>query len=82
MAFSRDEYGYVSHRPRGLYRSRRDRYFLGVCGGVAECFDFSPGALRLLTAILIFCSGIVPGILVYLIVGMIMKPMPDYLDWR
>jgi phage shock protein C len=60
-----------------LYRSRRDHVFLGVCGGLAEHFDFSPGALRLLTALLIFFSGVFGGIIVYLIVGLVMKPAPE-----
>ncbi|MCE5228381.1 PspC domain-containing protein [bacterium] len=35
-------------KPRKLYRSRRDRVIAGVCGGIAEYYDFSPWGMRLL----------------------------------
>ncbi|MCX7014422.1 MAG: PspC domain-containing protein [Candidatus Sumerlaeota bacterium] len=39
-----------------LHRSRRDRVFTGLCGGIAERFDFSPLGTRLLCLLLIFLT--------------------------
>lgn len=33
-------------RPNRIYRSRKDRVFFGVCGGIAEHFDWNPWAVR------------------------------------
>ena len=33
-----------------LYKSRKDRFLFGVCGGLAEYFEVDPTLLRILTA--------------------------------
>ena len=35
-----------------LYKSRKDRFLFGVCGGLAEYFDVDPTLVRILTAAL------------------------------
>ena len=40
-----------------LYRSRKNRVFLGVCGGIAEYFNVEPVIVRLLFILLIFFTG-------------------------
>jgi phage shock protein C len=65
----------ASQRNR-LYRSTTDKVFLGVCGGLADYFDFNPAALRILAVVIIALSSFLPGILVYVVVGMVMKPAP------
>ncbi len=52
-----------------LYRSESDRILGGVCGGIAEVYDFDPTLVRLVTLALIF-SGISP--LLYLLAWLIM----------
>ncbi|MBI3735550.1 envelope stress response membrane protein PspC [Candidatus Sumerlaeota bacterium] len=37
-----------------LYRSRKEAVFAGVCGGIAEHFDFSPWAVRLFVILMTF----------------------------
>ncbi len=32
-----------------LYKSRKDRFLFGVCGGLAEYFDVDPTLVRILT---------------------------------
>src|SRR5690242_17508964 len=64
-----------SHRPR-LYRSRTHRVFFGVCGGIAEHFDFSVAATRVLAMLLILCTGPV-GLSIYIILGIALKPAPE-----
>ncbi|MBN1669101.1 MAG: PspC domain-containing protein [Anaerolineales bacterium] len=34
--------------PKRLYRSRSERMFAGVCGGLAEYFDIDPTVVRLI----------------------------------
>ncbi len=40
-----------------LYRSRDERMFAGVAGGVAERFDLDPSLVRVVWIILMFLSG-------------------------
>lgn len=51
-----------------LYRSESDRMIAGVCGGIAETYDFDPTLVRLVTIVLIF-SGLSP--LLYLLAWII-----------
>jgi len=48
-----------------LRRSRHDKIFAGVCGGIAEYFGLSSTAIRLLYILL------PPGIFLYIILAMI-----------
>jgi len=50
-----------------LYRSDDDRIFAGICGGLGEYFAVDPVALRLLWLLVTLCTGVVPGILAYLV---------------
>jgi phage shock protein C len=61
---------------RRLERSRRERMFGGVCGGIAEHFGWSPTAVRLgYVAVSILSAGF-PGILVYLVLWAIIPREP------
>ncbi len=51
-----------------LYRSETDRMLGGVCGGLAEVYNFDPSLIRLIVVLLIF-TGLSP--LVYLIAWLI-----------
>ena len=51
---------------RSLRRSRNNRIFLGVCGGLAEFFGISSFWIRLGFVIALIPGGI-PGILLYFI---------------
>jgi len=50
-----------------------DKVFLGVFGGIALHFGWSESLLRVVGAILIALSGIVPGIIIYFILAAIMR---------
>ena len=50
---------------RRLYRSRADRKFAGVCGGLAEYFDIDPAFVRVAAVVLFFANGI--GLIAYLV---------------
>ncbi len=57
-------------QPRRLRRSN-DRMLAGVCGGLAEYTGLDPTLMRLLVAIVVFLSGIVTGLIVYLVAALI-----------
>ncbi|WP_440949831.1 PspC domain-containing protein [Methanosphaerula subterraneus] len=54
-----------------LHRSRRDRVFAGVCGGIGEYFEIDSNLVRLIW-ILISLAGVVPGVLLYLLAWVIL----------
>jgi phage shock protein C len=56
---------------RRLYRSRTNRVFAGVCGGVAEYFGAEPTAVRLLAVVIALFTALVPMILLYLVAAII-----------
>jgi phage shock protein C len=59
-----------------VYRSRKDSIFLGICGGIAEHFDFSPWGVRLLFVALQFT--IIPFMfLIYIAAAFIMRKSPE-----
>jgi phage shock protein PspC (stress-responsive transcriptional regulator) len=56
---------------RSLRRSRSNRVFAGVCGGLGEFFGISAFWFRLAFLIALIPGG-VPGLLVYVILWLIM----------
>jgi phage shock protein C len=65
-----------------IYRSRRDSWLMGVCGGIAEYFKFPSWAVRLILILLtVFSSPTIIGVplflVLYVIAAMVMKPAPD-----
>lgn len=50
-----------------LYRSRKNRVFAGIIGGLAEYFDKDVVFLRLMAMILLVLTGFFPVGLIYLI---------------
>ena len=50
-----------------LYRSKDNRVFAGVIGGLGEYYDVDPVLLRLGCIFLIACTGFIPGIIAYII---------------
>lgn len=57
-----------------IYRSRTNSVFAGVCGGIAEYFDFDPSIVRIVTALLIIPGGL--SIWVYIIAALIIPKKP------
>ncbi|MDF3129580.1 PspC domain-containing protein [Kiritimatiellaeota bacterium B1221] len=52
-------------------RSRDDRVLSGVCGGLAAYADMDPNIMRLLVFMVVFFTGIVPGIIAYILLAML-----------
>ncbi|MFC5581289.1 PspC domain-containing protein [Rhodanobacter terrae] len=57
-----------------LYRSRNDRKFAGVCGGIAEYYGWDPTLVRVAWIVLTLLGG--SGILIYLILWLVMPESP------
>ncbi len=64
-----------------IKRARRDRWILGVCGGIAHSIGWSSNAVRLATAVL---AIIIPGpsllvtVLVYFLLGYLLPESEEY----
>ncbi len=60
----------------GLYRSRTDKVFGGVCGGLARSLNTDPFIIRLVFALLFIMAG--SGILLYIIMWIALpeEPLP------
>ena len=52
---------------RKLYRSKSDCRLAGVLGGLAEYFEVDPTLIRLAYVIFTVTTGLVPGLLGYLL---------------
>ena len=50
-----------------LYRSEEDKVLAGLLGGMGDYFDIDPTILRLAYVLIVFLTGIVPGLVVYFI---------------
>lgn len=54
-----------------LFLSRTDKKVFGVCGGIAEYFETDPTLIRLGWIVMTIITGIVPGIIAYLVAAMV-----------
>jgi phage shock protein C len=57
-----------------LHRSRADRKFVGVCGGLGKYFDIDPTIVRLVFVALLFCGGL--GFWMYLVMAIVVPQEP------
>jgi phage shock protein C len=69
--------GAVTARKR-LVRPRAERKIAGVCAGLAEYFDLDVTLVRVLWLIVTFFSGIIPGIVGYVVAWIVMPEEPEY----
>jgi phage shock protein C len=62
-------------------RATRDRWILGVCGGIAHTYGWNSNVVRLITAVLaIVIPGfsLIPVILIYVLLGAILEETQEY----
>ena len=59
-----------------LYLSTDDKKIFGVSGGIAEYFGIDATIIRLLWIVVTILTGILPGVLGYLIAAVIMPKPP------
>jgi phage shock protein C len=62
-------------QPRQLRKSR-DNVLAGVCGGLAEYAAVDSAMMRLLVALVVLFTSILPGLIIYVIAAMVM-PDPE-----
>ncbi len=64
-----------------IKRAKRDRWILGVCGGVAHTYGWSSNAVRLATVVI---AVIIPGpstllaFVIYLLLGFILPESEEF----
>ncbi len=65
----------------GLQRAKRDRWIMGVCGGIAHRYGYSSIAVRLATiviAVIIPGFSVVPVLLVYFLLGYLLPETDEF----
>jgi phage shock protein PspC (stress-responsive transcriptional regulator) len=58
---------YIEAHYKKLYRSRTDKRFGGVCGGLGKYFRVDSNIIRLVFIVLLFLTGFFPMVIVYII---------------
>jgi len=59
-----------------LYKSRDNKIFAGIIGGIGEYLDIDPVILRVVCLFLFAMTGFAPGILGYIIATFIVPKKP------
>lgn len=59
-----------------LYRSETDKFWAGIIGGIGEYFNMDPAILRVLWIVLVIFTGIIPGIIAYIIALAVVPKKP------
>jgi phage shock protein C len=54
-----------------LYKSKENKVFSGVIGGLGEYFEIDPVLLRLVWLFFLVFTGIIPGLFFYLLASLI-----------
>jgi phage shock protein C len=60
-----------------LYRSRTDRMVGGVCGGLGKYLSLDATVVRLIAVVLMVLTGVIPGVIVYLVLMLIVPLEPQ-----
>ena len=63
----------MDNQTKRLYRSKTNKIWAGIIGGVGEYFNIDPSLLRLAYILLTFLTGFFPGFFAY-IVAMLVIP--------
>ncbi|MGD1147879.1 MAG: PspC domain-containing protein [Thermoanaerobaculaceae bacterium] len=61
----------VAGVPRQLHRRRDLEKLSGVCAGLADYFDLDPTLVRVVFAVATFFTGILPGVILYVILALV-----------
>ena len=63
-----------------LYKSKENRMILGIIGGIGEYINIDPIILRLFFLLIVLATAIIPGIIFYLIAGIIIPQKTKEVD--
>lgn len=61
----------TTNHPKRLYLSINDKRLTGLCGGIATYFETDSSLIRLAWIIFTVITGIVPGIVAYVIAAIV-----------
>lgn len=59
-----------------LYRSNTNKIFGGIIGGIGEYFDVDPALLRLAWLLVLIFTGVVPGLIAYIVALFVVPQKP------
>jgi phage shock protein C len=65
----------------GLKRAKRDRWIMGVCGGIAYRYGWNSTMVRLVTiilAIVIPGVSVIPTLLIYFLLGYLLPETDEF----
>lgn len=65
------------NKSRKLYLSNSDKRLTGLCGGIAEYFEMDASLVRLAWILFTVVTGIVPGVIAYLIASLVIPKAPS-----
>jgi len=68
-------------RIMGLKRAKRDRWLMGVCGGIAHRYGWNSTVVRLATvivAIIIPGVSVIPTLLIYFLLGYLLPETDEF----
>lgn len=60
-----------------LYLSSKDKKISGLCAGIAEYYNLDPSLVRLGWIVVTILTGILPGILAYIVAVMVIPKEED-----
>lgn len=60
-----------------LYRSEKNKVFAGICGGLGEYASMDPVLIRLVWLLIVIFTGVVPGLVTYLLAMFIIPKHPS-----
>ena len=66
----------MSNDIKRLYLSDDDKKLFGLCGGIAEYFEVDSSILRLGWILFTVLTGIVPGVIAYVVAALVIPKQP------
>ncbi len=60
-----------------LFRSKTNRVIAGICGGIGDMVNIDPVIIRLLAVFLCVITGLIPGVITYIVAIFIVPEKPD-----
>ena len=57
----------MSKEVKRLYRSKKNKVFAGICGGIGEYTGVDPVIIRLIWVVATLLTGVLLGVIAYLI---------------
>ena len=60
-----------------LFRSKTNRVIAGICGGIGDMVNIDPVIIRLLAVFLCVITGLIPGVITYIVAIFIVPEKQD-----